>query len=116
MAEKAEPTPIDVPAGLRGLASHDPGVIDALRDMRLDLERRSPLDERTTELVRLGALVAMRAPEGSFTAHVTRLRRLGVPPADIWGAVLSVAPMVGVPPLIHAGPFVEAALAAADTD
>jgi alkylhydroperoxidase/carboxymuconolactone decarboxylase family protein YurZ len=110
-----EPTPIDVPPGLRGIASFDPGAIDALRNMRLDLERRSPLDERTTELIRLGALVALQAPAESFTAHVVRLRRMGVPPEEIWGAVISVAPMTGVPPLIHAGPAIEAALAEADT-
>lgn len=106
----SEPTPIDVPDGLRGLAGHDPGVIDDLRGMRESLEARSSLDERTTELVRLGALVALGAPEGSFTSHVRRLRRLGASDADVWSTLLAVAPMVGVPALIAAGPAVEAAL------
>jgi alkylhydroperoxidase/carboxymuconolactone decarboxylase family protein YurZ len=110
----SEPTPIDVPPGLRGLAGFDAGVIDALRDMRLDLERRSVLDERTTELIRLGALVALQAPTESFTAHVVRLRRMGVPAEEIWSAVISVAPMTGVPPLINAGPAIEQAIQEAD--
>lgn len=106
-----EPTPIVVPAGLQGLIDHDPGIIEDLRTMRESLEARSSLDERTTELVRLGALVALGAPEQSFTAHVTRLRADGVPAADIWGSVLAVAPLVGVPRLIQATPHIAAALA-----
>lgn len=104
------PTPIDVPAGLRGLAGHDPGVIDDLRTMRESLEARASLDERTMELVRLGVMVAIRAPEGSIAAHVARLRRLGTPDEDVWSVLLAVAPLVGVPALIEAGPKVETAL------
>lgn len=104
------PTPIDVPAGLRGLAGHDPGIIDDLRTMRESLEARASLDERTMELVRLGVMVAIRAPEGSVAAHVARLRRLETPDEDIWSVLIAVAPLVGVPALIEAGPKVEAAL------
>lgn len=105
-----EPTPIGVPPGLQGLRDHDPGIIDDLRTMRESLEARSSLDERTTELVRLGALVALGAPAESFTAHVTRLRASGTPPAEVWGALLAVAPLVGVPRLIQAAPAISAAL------
>lgn len=107
-----EPTPITVPPALRGLADHEPTAIAALRDMRVALEQRSGLDERTIELVRLGALVALGAPEESFTAHVKRAQTVGASRDDIWGAVLVVAPLVGVPRLIHAVPAITAALGA----
>lgn len=109
-----EPTPIAVPAGLQGLIDHDPEVVADLRRMRESLEARSSLDERTTELIRLGTLVAIGAPAESFTAHVTRLRAGGVPAADIWGSVMAVAPLVGVPRVIAATPWIAAALAAAE--
>lgn len=109
-----EPTPLDVPHGLRGLAAHDPAVLEILRGMREALEARSTLDERTTELVRLGTLVGIGAPADAIAAHVGRLLAQGAAPADVWSAVLAVAPLVGVPRLVAAGPAVEAALAEAD--
>lgn len=105
-----EPTPIDVPPGLRGLAGYDPSIIDILRGMREALEARSALDERTTELVRLGTLVGIGAPADAIAAHVRRLRAQGAGAAEVWSAVLAVAPLVGVPRLVAAGPAIESAL------
>lgn len=104
------PTPIGVPSGLGGLAAHDPGAIDDLRTLRESLEARSPLDERTTELIRIGTLIAVGAPVESFTAHIDRLLGCGTDPAEVWGAVMAVAPLVGVPRLIAAIPAITAAL------
>ena len=109
----SEPTAIPVPPALEGLAAHSPGVIEVLRDARVQLERRSGLDERTMELVRLGALIALGAPEESYAAHIRRALEAGAGDADVWGAVLVVAPLVGVPRLVDAVPHVRAALAAA---
>lgn len=102
-----EPTPIPVPDGLRGL---DPAAIAALRDMRVELERLSGLDERAIELARLGALIALGAPADSLEAHVRRAATIGVPPEEVWGTVMAVAPLVGVPRLIGAIPAIRAAL------
>ena len=102
-----EPTPIPVPDGLRGLA---PEAVDALREMRVALEGLSGLDERSIELARLGALVALGAPADSLGAHVTRALTIGLSAEDVWGSVLAVAPLVGVPRLIGAVPAIRAAL------
>ena len=102
-------TPIPVPDGLRGL---DPAAIEALRDLRLDLERLSGLDERAIELARLGALIALGAPGESLTSHVTRARAAGVSAEEVWGVVLAVAPLVGVPRLVGSVPAIRAALGA----
>jgi alkylhydroperoxidase/carboxymuconolactone decarboxylase family protein YurZ len=102
-----EPTPIPVPDGLRGLP---PEAIAALREMRVQLEGLSGLDERSIELARLGALVALGAPAESLGAHVARALAIGVSPEDVWGSVLAVAPLVGVPRLVAAVPAIRAAL------
>ena len=102
-----EPTPIPVPDGLRGLP---PEAIAALRDARLTLEQLSGLDERTIELTRIGALVALGAPAESLGAHVSRALAIGVEADEIWGSLLAVAPLVGVPRLIGAVPPIRAAL------
>lgn len=104
------PTPITVPGALAGLAAHDPGVIAALRGMREELEARSSLDERTIELVRIGAMVALGAPDESLATHVRRLRQAGADDADVWSALTAVAPLVGVPALVRAAPVVQAVL------
>ena len=105
------PTPIAVPDGLAGLAAAHPGAIDALRTMRVELEHLSGLDERTIELVRIGTLVGLGAPAGSFASHVRRAVSLGVTGPEIWGVLLAVAPLVGVPRLIAAGPSISEAIA-----
>jgi alkylhydroperoxidase/carboxymuconolactone decarboxylase family protein YurZ len=102
-----EPTPIPVPDALRGLP---PEAVDALRELRVALEGLSGLDERSIELARLGALVALGAPAESLGAHVTRALAIGVSAEDVWGSVLAVAPLVGVPRLIGAVPAIRAAL------
>lgn len=105
-----DPTPIAVPNALAGLAAHDPDAIAALRTMREDLESRSSLDEATIELVRIGAMVALGAPDEALGAHVRRLRTIGVDPADVWSALTAVAPLVGVPALVRAAPVVQSVL------
>jgi 4-carboxymuconolactone decarboxylase len=102
-----EPTPISVPAGLTGL---DPEAVAALRDARVTLERLSRLDERSIELARFGALIALGAPSESLRAHVERARTIGLSEQEVWGAVLAVATIVGVPRLVAAIPEIRAAL------
>ncbi|MBM3679520.1 MAG: carboxymuconolactone decarboxylase [Actinobacteria bacterium] len=102
-----EPTPIPVPDGLRGL---DPAAIAALRDMRVELERLSGLDERAIELARLGALIALGAPADSLEAHVRRAATIGMTAEEVWGTVMAVAPLVGVPRLIGSIPAIRTAL------
>src|SRR5947209_19003467 len=107
MVNDVDPTPEGVHYGLRGL---DLAAIAELRDVREELERLGGLDERAIELARFGALFALGAPAESFTAHVARARAIGMSPEELWGAVLAVAPLVGVPRLIAAVPAIRAAL------
>lgn len=104
----ADPTPISVPPALAGLGAE---AVAALRDARVALERLSGLDERSIELARFGALIALGAPAESIRAHVERARVIGMADEEIWGAVLAVATLVGVPRLIAAVPEIRAALA-----
>ena len=105
-----QPTPISAPPALQGLIDHDAGAVAALKNMREDLERRSGLDERTIELTRLGVLVALAAPAESISAHVARAREIGVSGEEIWGVVMAVAPLVGVPRIVATAPAITAAL------
>lgn len=105
-----QPTPIEAPSALQGLMDHDAGAVAALREMREELERLSGLDERTIELARLGVLVALAAPDASVVAHVRRALAIGVSADDIWGVVMAVAPLVGVPRIVATAPAITEAL------
>lgn len=109
MSERA---PIRMPDALKALSMHDPGAVEALRTMRLELERRSELDVKSIELVRIGALMGLGAPSGSYEAHVRRAVEVGATRGEIWGAVMSVAPLVGVPRLMEAIPAISESLSA----
>jgi alkylhydroperoxidase/carboxymuconolactone decarboxylase family protein YurZ len=106
----SDPTPIHVPEELRPLVDHRPEVLEILRSMRVDLERLSGLDEARIELIRLGTAIGLGAPAATYVSHVRRAVGVGVTVDDIWGAVLAVAPLVGVPRLLEAVPAIAAAL------
>jgi alkylhydroperoxidase/carboxymuconolactone decarboxylase family protein YurZ len=105
-----QPTPIEAPSALQGLMDHDAGAVAALREMREELERLSGLDERTIELARLGVLIALAAPDASVVVHVRRALEVGVSADDIWGVVMAVAPLVGVPRIVATAPAITEAL------
>jgi alkylhydroperoxidase/carboxymuconolactone decarboxylase family protein YurZ len=103
-------TPINVPEELRPLVNQHPEVLEALRSMRIDLERLSGIDEPRIELIRIGAAIGLGAPEATFISHVRRAVSIGVTADEIWGVVLVVAPLVGVPRLLEAIPAIAVAL------
>lgn len=107
----SDPTPITPPDALRALVDHDADAVAAMRTMREQLEVRSGLDEKTIELARVAALVAMSAPAQSFDAHIRRAIAAGASADEIWGTVLAVAPLVGVPNLVATVPSIADALA-----
>jgi alkylhydroperoxidase/carboxymuconolactone decarboxylase family protein YurZ len=106
----SDPTPMSVPPELTGLADAFPGLIEALRDARVEGEVAGDLSEREIEIARIGALVALGAPRASFASHVRRARSAGASVADVWSALAAVATLVGVPRLLHAVPLVAEAL------
>ena len=106
-----QPTPIAVPDELKALADHHPVVITALRDAREGIEQAVDLDERTIELVRIGALVALGAPAAALRSHVRRAVDAGATTADVWDAVGVLATIVGVPRLLAAVPEIADTLA-----
>lgn len=107
----ADPTHITPPDALRALVEHDAEAVAAMRAMREQLEVRSGLDEKAIELARLAALVAMTAPAQSFQAHIHRALTAGASAQEVWGTVLAVAPLVGIPSLVATVPSIADALA-----
>ena len=58
--------------------------------------RRGPLDDKTTQLVQLGAAAAIRS-EGAVHSHVRRALEAGATPDEIRHAVISITSTIGFP-------------------
>ena len=93
----------------RRLTIGDPLSIAALSDAgQRDPGRRGPglhrLDERTETLLRIGALVALDAPQSSYLVAVGAAQRAGVDLEDVLAVVVAVAGEVGSARVISAAP------------
>jgi 4-carboxymuconolactone decarboxylase len=78
---KGQPSPVEY------LRTHSADTAEAFQALRKAVMASGPLDEKTCELITLGALVTSES-EGSFKTHARRLKREGVPLAALRQAVL----------------------------
>jgi len=95
---------------LRGLATHDGEFIQQLLNMQLDNIQNSGLDPRTHAMTRLGALIALDAPPASFAWQISIGMQSGLTPDDVVGAMIAVAPSVGMAKIVAAAPEIAFAL------
>jgi 4-carboxymuconolactone decarboxylase len=62
------------------------------------------LDERTEALLRIGALIALDAPQSSYLVAVSAAQRAGVVLEDVLAVVVAIAGAVGSARVISAAP------------
>jgi 4-carboxymuconolactone decarboxylase len=91
---------------LRRLGIQDEDVIESLFATRLDNLDASGLDPKTHALVRLGALLAIGAEPVSFYRAVEAGLVAGATDDEILGALIAVAPLIGMARVISATPKV----------
>jgi 4-carboxymuconolactone decarboxylase len=80
---------------LRRLAVSDAAALEALLGEVPAQGERAGLDDRTTALVRLAALVAQGAASPSYQAAVADALAAGVTDGDVVATLLALAPVVG---------------------
>jgi 4-carboxymuconolactone decarboxylase len=95
---------------LRRVGIQDETVIDSMFAMQLDNMELSGLDPKTHALVRLGALLAIGAAPVSFHANVEAALLAGATDDEILGALIAVAPFIGMARVISATPAVALAI------
>ena len=76
-------------------AQSDTPVFDLLQSMTADSFEASSLDQRTTMLVRIAALVAVGAPPASYLLNLGAAGESGIDEDEIRGVLAAVAPVVG---------------------
>ncbi len=77
-------------------------AIEALAEMRLDMQQRSGLDPKTYMVARLAALIAMDAAPASYLATLGRSREAGMTPDEARGILAAIAPVVGTARVVSA--------------
>ena len=73
----------------------DTPVLDLLGRMTADSLEASSLDDRTTMLVRLAALVAVGSPPASYLLNLGAAAESGIDEDQVRGVLTAVAPIVG---------------------
>jgi len=88
----------------RRLTIGDLGMIGAMAGTGPPGDGVHRLDERTETLLRIGALIALDAPQSSYMVAVGAAQRAGVVLEDVLAVVLAVAGAVGSARVISAAP------------
>ena len=73
-----------------------PAYFDAVEALGTAVRQAGPLDEKTTQLVQLGAAAAIRS-EGAVHSHVRRALDAGATSDEIRHAVISITSTIGFP-------------------
>lgn len=94
---------------LRRLAVHDDALLKASAGEERSAEE-SAIDERTTELVRLAATIAVNAAASSFQRAVAHALASGVTPDEIVATLEAVTPITGAARVVQCAPKVALAL------
>jgi alkylhydroperoxidase/carboxymuconolactone decarboxylase family protein YurZ len=95
---------------LRSLALNDEHFARSVLGIELDTADVSRLDAKTHALIRLGALLAVDAAPSSYQASVEAASAAGATVDEIVGAVIAVAPTVGLARVVSAAPELALAL------
>ena len=73
-----------------------PAYFDAVEALGAAVRQAGPLDDKTTQLVQLGAAAAIRS-EGAVHSHVRRALEAGATTEEIRHAVISITSTIGFP-------------------
>jgi 4-carboxymuconolactone decarboxylase len=71
-------------------------VMEKQEDLGKTLREAGPIDEKSSQLIQLGAAAAMRA-EGSVHSHIKRAMKAGATPEEIYHAIILLISTIGFP-------------------
>jgi 4-carboxymuconolactone decarboxylase len=83
-------------------AQSDTPVLDLLAKMTADSLEATTLDDQTTMVVRIAALVAIDAPPASYLLNMGVAGESGVDSEQVQGVLAAVAPIVGTSRVVSA--------------
>jgi len=99
-----------LPEPFQKLSRDYPQVHQAYETLAQAIHASGPLDERTRQLVKLGISIGARL-EGAVRSHTWQAKESGLTEAEIDHVVLLSLTTIGLPSMVAARTWVEAALA-----
>jgi len=107
MSAKAKPSKEEM---VKGLSTHDMGIIETLFVSQLENIEESGLDPKTHSLVRIAALISIDAPPASYMWQIGIALDSGVTPEEILGVMIALQPTIGMARIVAAAPEIALAL------
>ncbi len=95
---------------LRSLALNDDRFVQSVLGIQIDTAETSGLDPKTHALVRIAALIALDAAPSSYQASADAALAADATIDEVVGAVVAVAPIVGLARIVSAAPELALAL------
>jgi alkylhydroperoxidase/carboxymuconolactone decarboxylase family protein YurZ len=95
---------------LAGISAGKLEMLEGTLGLREEYRSVTGLDERSSALVKIAALIALDAPPASYGWQIANALEVGVTPEDILGVLRAIAPQVGAPRAVAAAPEVILAL------
>jgi 4-carboxymuconolactone decarboxylase len=95
---------------LAGISAGKLETLEGALGLREEYRVATGLDERTSALVKIAALIALDAPPASYAWQMAAAVEAGVSGEDILGVLRAVAPQVGGPRVVAAAPEIMLAL------
>ncbi len=95
---------------LSRIAAGDLEMLETAVGLRELNREGSSLDPRTFALVKIAALIALDAPPASYAWQISNALAEGVTPEELIGVLHAIAPQVGGPRIVAAGPEIMLAL------
>ncbi|NUU38463.1 carboxymuconolactone decarboxylase family protein [Pseudomonas sp. C2B4] len=78
-----------------------PDYLDAVEALGTAVRHAGPLDEKTVQLIQLGAAASIRS-EGAVHSHTRRAREAGATPEQIRHALIALTSTIGFPTVVAA--------------
>ena len=85
-----------VPRNYLKLKEREGAFIEAVEALGVAAKQAGPLDEKTTQLIQIGAAAGIRS-EGSVHSHVRRALDAGATPEEIRHALILLTSTIGFP-------------------
>jgi len=95
---------VSTPEFFQLLRKENPQVAEAAMRLRSAVSETNPLDEKTANLIIIGAATALRSAS-SLREHVQAAIKCGATREEIIGTILLLTPALGIPNILFALPI-----------
>ncbi|HUW65132.1 MAG TPA: carboxymuconolactone decarboxylase family protein [Spirochaetia bacterium] len=95
---------VSTPEFFQLLRKENPLVADAVKNLRSTIAKTNPMDEKTSNLIIIGAATAMKSG-AALREHIQAALKCGATREEIISTILILTPALGIPNILFALPI-----------